>query len=264
MLFGFVPITMIPLRKEPSHRSEMVSQCLFGDIFAVKDVKGDWLQVCLHYDGYEGWLDQKQIRIIAEQEYLRLSDFPITSAGEVVDAVSVSGSNTMIPVVLGSSLPGITDGHFRVEDEVFHYEGQVLSTLIELHNTLQTREHIVTHAWLFLHAPYLWGGRSPFGIDCSGLTQMVYKLSGIPLLRDASQQATQGEPVGFLSEAEKGDLVFFDDPEGNITHTGILISPQHIIHASGKVKIDLIDHHGIYDETRKAYSHRLRLIRKMI
>jgi len=117
---------------------------------------------------------------------------------------------------------------------------------------------------MYLHAPYVWGGRSPFGIDCSGFTQMAYKIAGIQLLRDASQQATQGETISFISDARPGDLLFFDDEEGFITHTGILMPDSRVIHASGRVRVDKVDHQGIFDQESGKYTHKLRLIKKIL
>jgi cell wall-associated NlpC family hydrolase len=122
----------------------------------------------------------------------------------------------------------------------------------------------VNDALLYLNAPYVWGGRTPFGIDCSGFVQMVYKMKKIKLLRDASQQASQGEVISLLGEAEPGDLAFFDDAEGKITHVGLLIDRSHIIHCSGKVRIDVLDHEGIYNEAVQKYTHKLRLIRRIV
>jgi len=117
---------------------------------------------------------------------------------------------------------------------------------------------------MYLNAPYLWGGRSPFGIDCSGFTQVIYKLNGFKLPRDASQQATIGETLSFIEESESGDLAFFDNEEGNIIHVGIMLENNNIIHASGKVRIDKIDHQGIFNSETNTYSHRLRLIKKIL
>ena len=117
---------------------------------------------------------------------------------------------------------------------------------------------------MYLDAPYLWGGRSPFGIDCSGLVQMTYKLSGIKLPRDAGQQASCGTTINLLSEAQAGDLAFFDNEEGIITHVGIILPNNQIIHASGRVRVDSLDHEGIYNVKKKQYSHKLRLIKRII
>jgi cell wall-associated NlpC family hydrolase len=142
------------------------------------------------------------------------------------------------------------------------------TTLLENAQTQQERQKakqtIVDDAMLYLHAPYLWGGRTPFGIDCSGLTQMVYKLKKIKLLRDAAQQATHGEPLNFISEAEPGDLAFFDNEEGDIVHVGLMLDKSRIIHVSGKVRIDMIDHVGIFNEDEQQYTHKLRVIKRII
>ena len=125
------------------------------------------------------------------------------------------------------------------------------------------KNKFIETALLYLNAPYLWGGRTHFGIDCSGFTQMVYKLNGHKLLRDASQQATQGEPLSFIEESEPGDLAFFDNEEGTITHVGIMMADHHIIHAHGQVRIDHMDHTGIYNAELKKHTHKLRVIKKI-
>lgn len=126
------------------------------------------------------------------------------------------------------------------------------------------KSNIVNTALLYLNTPYLWGGKTPFGIDCSGFTQMVYKLNGFNILRDASQQASQGEVLSFIEESSPGDLAFFDNNEGEITHVGIIMEDHRIIHAHGKVRIDLLDQSGIYNLDTKTHSHKLRVIKKIV
>ena len=128
----------------------------------------------------------------------------------------------------------------------------------------KAKDNLIQTAFLYLNTPYLWGGKSPFGIDCSGFTQMVYKLNGYRLLRDASQQATQGEALSFIEESEAGDLAFFDDREGNINHVGIIMPDNYIIHVDGKVRIDRLDHTGIFNREKRNYTHQLRVIKKII
>ena len=115
----------------------------------------------------------------------------------------------------------------------------------------------------FLGTAYLWGGKSIFGVDCSGFVQQLYKLFGIFLPRDAYQQAEVGELVGFLQEAKLGDLAFFDNDEGRITHVGMLLSDRLIMHASGNVRIDPIDHAGIIHRITGKRTHHLRLIKRV-
>ena len=138
-----------------------------------------------------------------------------------------------------------------------HFEGKSISEILP-------KEHLIETALLYLNTPYLWGGKSPFGIDCSGFTQMVYKLNGYKLLRDASQQATQGEALSFIEESEPGDLAFFDNDEGKITHVGIIMKDNYIIHAHGKVRIDRLDHSGIFNYDVRNHTHKLRVIKRIV
>jgi gamma-D-glutamyl-L-lysine dipeptidyl-peptidase len=269
MHFGICLQSVVPLRKEPAHLSEMVSQLLFGELYSIHDTREGWLKVKLSYDNYEGWIDVRQSSPLEEEEFLRLvhADTPCTL--DLVQLISNETKKVVLPVVMGSSMPGIEAQFFTVSGDNYAYEGQVSDTTLldealNAEDRIMAKQHMVNDAMIYLNAPYLWGGRSPFGIDCSGFVQMVYKLKNIRLLRDAVQQATQGEAVNLLEEAEPGDLAFFDNEEGKITHVGLLIDRYRIIHASGKVRTDPIDHEGIYDEATMRYSHRLRLIRRVI
>ena len=145
----------------------------------------------------------------------------------------------------------------QIEKKTYHYEGKTKGEIVE-------KPSIVETAYVFLNTPYLWGGKSPFGIDCSGFTQMVYKLCGYSLLRDAKEQATQGEVLSFIEESEPGDLAFFDNDEGVITHVGIIMNDYNIIHAHGKVRIDKLDHSGIYNVDTQKHTHKLRVIKRLV
>ena len=227
----------------------MVTQVLYGDFFKVLEQRKKWSRIRLAYDKYEGWIDNKQYAEIEEQQYKDLLNLDINLSRDLIEYISDS-SNNLYPIPLGSDLNGL-----QLLDHKF--DGNRLTSKSEKSNIIET-------SFLYLNAPYLWGGKTPFGIDCSGFTQMVYKLNGYKLLRDASQQATQGVALSFIEESEPGDLAFFDNSEGDIIHVGIIMENNYIIHAHGKVRIDRLDHSGIYNVDKNTHTHRLRVIKKII
>ncbi|WNM18378.1 C40 family peptidase [Flavobacterium capsici] len=253
-MFAICNLAIIPLRAEPSDRSEIVSQVLFGEHFEILEQQKQWAKIKLHFDDYEGWVDSKQYQVISEKNFNDLSKDGIILNSDLVEYVT-NTKNTLIPIPLGASLSFLNHDDINIEN--FEFEGLRVSGI-------KPKSEIVKTSFMYLNAPYLWGGKTPFGIDCSGFTQMVYKLNGYNLLRDASQQATQGEALSFIEESEPGDLAFFDNEEGNIIHVGIMMENNYIIHASGKVRIDRLDHLGIYNAEQNRHTHRLRVIKKII
>ena len=253
-MFAICNLAIIPLRAEPNDRSEIVSQLLFGEHFEILEKQKQWSKIKLYFDDYEGWVDSKQYQLISKNSFELLSDNAVILSSDLVEYVSNS-NNTLIPITLGASLSFLNHSEINIEN--FDFEGLKVSGI-------KSKNNIINTAFLYLNAPYLWGGKTPFGIDCSGFTQMVYKLNGYNLLRDASQQSTQGEALSFIEESEPGDLAFFDNEEGKIIHVGIIMEDNYIIHASGKVRIDRLDHLGIYNAQDNRHTHRLRVIKKII
>ncbi len=253
-MFGICNLSIIPLRFESNDTSEIVSQILFGEHFEILEHGKVWSKIKLHFDGYEGWIDSKQYQIISKESFDVLSNESQILNYDLVEYVSSSNS-VLIPITIGASISFLSHSDINIQN--FEFEGLKI-------DGLKSKSNIVATSYLYLNAPYLWGGKTPFGIDCSGFTQMVYKLNGYKLLRDASQQATQGEVLSFIEESEAGDLAFFDNEEGKIIHVGILLENNYIIHASGKVRIDRLDHLGIYNAELNRHTHRLRVIKKII
>lgn len=249
MQYGICNLSIVPLRYEPNDTSELVSQVLYGETFKVIEQRKKWSKIRLAFDKYEGWIDNKQYVEINEAYYESLNKEAPALSTDLVEFI-VDENQQLFPVPLGTSLNGLSLLKH-------HYDGNSINTKNEKSNLIQT-------AFLYLNSPYLWGGKTPFGIDCSGFTQMVYKLNGYKLLRDASQQATQGEALSFIEESEPGDLAFFDNNEGVIIHVGIIMKDNYIIHAHGKVRIDRLDHSGIYNVDKQTHTHKLRVIKKII
>ena len=257
-MFGITNLSIVPCRKEPSDHSEMVTQLLFGDHFEIIESQGSWCKIKIAYDDYECWIDKKQFLPIAEPSFDLLNTGELFCVNELVKIITDKNISQHFPIVIGSTLPNFYDGECAVENATFLYDSAFVNGFLPF-----TKSGIVEIGMMYLNSPYLWGGKTPFGIDCSGFTQMVYKLNGIKIKRDAHQQAEQGETLSFVEEAEAGDLAFFDNDEGKIVHVGIVMDNNKIIHASGKVRIDGFDHHGIFNNDKKDYSHRLRLLKRI-
>ena len=246
------------MRQEPSHRSELVNQLLFGDVFEILEQQPEWVHIKLTYDHYQGWVHRNQVSLLEESEWQAIrNEGSKTVSTDLIQVLEDKTLNTSFAVGAACTFPFFEKGKFSLAGKVYEYPGQVHR--IEAPDP----EQVVMHAMTFLNTPYLWGGRSPFGIDCSGFTQLAFKMAGIIIPRDASIQAQYGEAIHLIHEAQPGDLMFFDNEEQEITHVGIFVNEGHIIHAHGKVRVDLIDHHGIYSRELKRYTHPLRLIRRM-
>jgi gamma-D-glutamyl-L-lysine dipeptidyl-peptidase len=256
MLYGICNLSIVSLRREASDTSEMVSQVLFGEHFKVLEKRKEWSKIRIHFDSCEGFIDNKQYVEITEEYYSQLSNSTIPLSSELIDFITDKKGN-LTTICLGSSLPSYTSKKVSINDVEYAYEGSII-------NKKLSKEYILKTAFMYLNSPYFWGGKTPFGVDSSGFTQMVYKLCGYQLLREAKEQATQGEVLSFIEESEPGDLAFFDDHEGSITHVGIIMKDNYIIHVHGKVRIDRLDHSGIYNVDTKRHTHKLRVIKKII
>jgi hypothetical protein len=258
-MHGITHLSAIPVRREPSDKSEMVTQLLFGDTMKVLEKKGNWNHILTSWDNYEGWIDGKQYLPVSKTTFDLLAENPAPVSAELFQVITDTKTGESFPIVLGSSLPFYKDGKCAIEDRIYSFDGNVRPF-----ETKPTRNGIVETAMLLQNSPYLWGGKTLLGIDCSGFTQLVFKANGIQIKRDAYQQAEIGEPYSFVEEAQPGDLAFFDNEEGKIIHVGILLGDNRIIHASGCVKIDPFDHYGIFSPERGGYTHNLRVIKNIL
>lgn len=255
--FGICLLSQIPIRQSINHSSEMVSELLFGDSFCIEDSYQHWLKIRTTEDKYEGWVDIKQICFIDNDTCNTIKDeVNKTYVGEHGAKVQNS-QGEIFRIGFGSRLPLFNENEFSIGANSFIYTQEIIQIA-----TRQT-ENLQTIAMSFLHTPYLWGGRSSSGIDCSGFVQMVYKLCGISLPRDAKDQAKEGSLITFFEEALPNDLIFFDNRDEQIVHVGIYMGKNKIIHASGQVRIDAIDHQGILASDGSGYTHNLRLINRI-
>lgn len=256
--YGFCNLTCVPVRAEASDRSEMVNQLLFGEVFEIIDAIKNWKLIRSSHDKYEGFIDEKQFAPVSEADYKTLLQRPVAYRAKKLDWIADGFGNKMM-VMPGSALGGFENGSVdvsKIRPQTSDEAGPAIG--------VATSSSIANDAKTFLGAPYLWGGRSITGIDCSGLVQNVFLMNGIALHRDSSYQAGQGETLNMISEAQPGDLAFFDNEEGEIIHVGIIIDEGKIIHASGFVRVDELDHNGIFNKQLKKYTHKLRLIKRIV
>lgn len=253
MQFVTCIVSLAPLRKEPAHKSEMVSQLLFGECATVIGFEKDFVQIKCLYDGYEGWCTKSQLHEVDEKFYN--SNHKLVTAQPI--SYATCNDKDML-MVAGSFIGCFENGKLTIGKHIFTLHPQPLvSQINEDGDIFDAMQH-------YLNTSYLWGGKSIFGIDCSGFVQQVYKMLDIKMPRDAYQQAEKGEVVGFLSETKIGDLAFFDNPEGKIVHVGILLNNQNIMHSMGKVRVDKIDTEGIINTDTGERTHKLRLIKRML
>jgi gamma-D-glutamyl-L-lysine dipeptidyl-peptidase len=237
------------IRKKASHKVEMTNQLLFGEVMRVLDAKRNWLKIQSVLDNYEGWIRNNLVTVIDK--------IPETSfvAGELTNTIRFGEQKMVIP--FGSSLPAYSSGIGTIAGKQFHFDGFAVNRTLSTPNAQTINQ--LTSAWL--NAPYLWGGRTVLGVDCSGFVQVIFKMMGLDLLRDAKQQIGQGMKVKKLETAQCGDLAFFEK-KNKIVHVGILLSPTEIIHASGKVRTDKIDSKGIIQTESGKRTHKLAGIRR--
>jgi hypothetical protein len=237
-------ISYIPVRKEPSHSSEQITQLIYGETASIVEKQKDWLFIACSFDNYEGWVERKSI----------------TSSFEALNTKTTTRSQI---IYLNSGkkilIPHGADIHFFNDDNISSINGENYN----VDNEIFSEREIIKLASDFLGSPYLWGGRTMFGIDCSGLSQIVMKCLGIKLPRDASQQVNFGTEVPFTDMAQPGDLAFFENDESVITHVGIITGTKEIIHASGEVRKDKLDQQGIFNEKNQEYTHKLRVIKRL-
>lgn len=256
--YGICRVAVAPLRPEPSDRVEISSQLLFGDHVQILEHSDRWFFVRNAYDAYEGWVDFKQINSLTAEQYQQHEAYNLLAPAKPLNTVTAAdGSKYYLSA--GSKVPAYQDGFCTIGTDKFQVDFTPLQPA-----AVASPAGITATALFFKNAPYLWGGRTLFGIDCSGFVQTVYKLNGIKLRRDAWQQAEQGETVDFLPEVQAGDLAFFDNEEGRIVHVGLMLNANEIIHASGRVKVDTLDGQGIYSAELGRYSHKLRIIKRFI
>ena len=255
---GIITLPLVPLRVSDSEQSEMSSQLLFGERIEIIEANERWYFIRNLTDNYTGWADKKMIQLLSEDEFQCFEKEPSYCIKVPLIQCDMINTNQKIFLPGGSLMPAYSQGRCIIDNEIYQ-----ISLPVNSHPRDTSPERIVNLAMQYLNAPYLWGGKSILGIDCSGFMQVIFGMMGIKLSRDASQQVESGRVIDFLFEAVAGDLAFFENTEGKIIHVGLLLSSHSIIHASGSVKIESIDSQGIISSKTGEYTHNLRVIKRL-
>ena len=249
MKYGICALSIVPVRADKSLTGALTTQLLYGDLVKVLEHKKKRSKIRTYPDKIEGYVDSRQLHPLSKKEFEKLLKRKTTKyCGDLVAFVA-SEAHQLLPIVLGSNINALSLLRHN-------YEGEIL-------NGKPSKKRLVDIALNYLNAPYLEGGKTPFGIDAAGFIQMVYRLSGYQLPRTVAEQAKEGEALSFIEESKPGDLAFFDNDEGEIYHVGIILEDNHLIHAYGKVRLDRIDHTGIFNRDENRYTHTLRVIKSL-
>ncbi|HYG39794.1 MAG TPA: C40 family peptidase [Cytophagales bacterium] len=252
---GICSLSIVPVRAEPSDKSEITTQLIFGDLYQIieKNDNGKWIKIKTEYDKYEGWIDFKQSKSISQEKYEQLLKADKYKTTGIISRVKLADGEILVPA--GSTFySGYNEKAFfetiNIKNEVKNFEEK-------------TPAEIISIAKSYLNVPYLWGGKTHFGIDCSGFTQQVFGICGYKLPRDAWQQEQVGQEIR-INDIKPTDVAFFKNEKGKIVHVGIILENSEIIHASGKVRVDKLDNKGIYKRETNEYSHHLASIKRVI
>ena len=256
--YGIGCLSIVQMRQKPDIQSAICSQLLFGELFTIVSRKSKkWIKIECALDKCSGWINPQQVHLLNTRQYLVFQQ----NVGISIElAASLTADSKSFPILIGSSLPGFDGMSFKMPDGKYIFNGQAIMT----DDRKPSPELLVKIAKKYLNTPYQSGGRSPFGIDASGLTQMIFKIMGIPLPRHAAQQSELGEIIDFVLLSKEGDLAFFIDKENKINHVGIMYGENEIIHVDGHVRIDRLDHEGIYNVNTKKYTHRLKFVKRIL
>lgn len=257
MQYGINVFGVLPMRAADSECAEMISQLLFGEFFQVLEIRERWCYINSFLDDYKGWVDRKMVSFITEEKYNMLASYPLPTLIKPFTEVDIDPDNETMLLSAGSLLPGYANGSFTLLDKTYYLPEEYVAL-----PSLDPKYNLVDTAFSFLNVPYLWGGKNIFGMDCSGFVQVVFRINGILLPRDARLQVLQGENVMSMQAVKAGDLAFFENEQGRITHVGIALGNGEIIHESGKVRVDRLDSHGIYNADRAMYTHKLKVIKR--
>lgn len=243
----------VPLRSGPSHKSEMLSQLLFGEKYIILDRAGHWIKAEDQFGKFAGWIDSDHLQQSVDNE---------AKPGFVLNRSLTCFKNDKTKLILEAGCE-IYNTDFK--KSLFTIGANTYKTDKEFNDSyISSQGTLADTAMKFINSPYIWGGRIPSGIDCSGFTQLIYKIHGVTIPHDSREQALMGKDITFLTETIPGDLVFFDDERGRISHVGMILTPELAIHASGRVRIDTIDHQGIFKQETGNYSHHLRTIKRIV
>lgn len=243
------------IRAKAKDTAELRSQLLFGEPVDVLETDQNFARVRCCDDAFEGFVRADQLLTIDERTFRLQRDKP----AYCLDLFNtVMGERAGMPITFGARLPEFDGMRLRVGNRHFGFSGQ--AALAE--DLTTNAEILIRFARRWLYVPALRGGRTPMGVDASALVQLLCRLIHVKLPRTAGPMSGHGRVVDFVVQAQAGDLAFFDSRRGEINHVGILLPDSRILHVGDRVRIDAVDHYGIFSRELGRYTHRLRIVKR--
>ena len=245
------------VRARPRLDAALTSQLLFGEPVLLLQNLGEYQRVRCPEDGFEGFVRTDQLLAVPEDVFVAQLSRPAFN----LDLFSMlRGPQQGVPITFGARLADFDGLRLQHGGQYFEYSGQAALT----DDITASADTLLRLAYKWLYVPGMHGGRTPMGVDPVAFVQLVYRILNLRLPRRADAMVERGELVDFVVQAQVGDVAFFDNAKRKIEHVGLLLPDSKILHVGDRVRVDALDHYGIFNYDLGRYTHRLRVVKRVL